>query len=349
MGFTADTGFLVTTERCVCRVHVVAVGPYTTGLDVATHAVSTVHVAGPYTGAQTEFGIVSNSQSFCFVFEGGYRDNRAKDLFLEDTHVVAASHHSWLNVVTFGQVAFQSFDAATQQNFSTFGFTDGDVVHDALVLLFRSLSTNLSVGIQRVTADDLASALNDQRDNVFVDAFLNQGTGRTGTYFTLVEERQSDTFHTLAQVIIFVLHNVFEVDVRRLTAQFYSAWDQRVSGTFQDVLTNRSRTGESDFSDTLAGGQSLTSFFTYAVYDVQNTGWQQVRNQFSQNQDRSRSLFCWLHYYTVTGCQCRAQFPCCHQQWEVPWNDLTNNTQRLVNMVSNGGFVDLCHGAFLRT
>merc|ERR1712000_794832 len=141
VGFTADTGFLVTTERCVCRVHVVAVGPYTTGLDVATHAVSTVHVAGPYTGAQTEFGIVSNSQSFCFVFEGGYRDNRAKDLFLEDTHVVAA----------------------TQQNFSTFGFTDGDVVHDALVLLFRSLSTNLSVGIQRVTADDLASALNDQR------------------------------------------------------------------------------------------------------------------------------------------------------------------------------------------
>src|SRR5690606_21887616 len=74
VGLATDTGFLVTTEGGVGRVHVVAVGPYPPSLDTPTHAVGDVHVPGPDTGAEAELGIVGNGQRFGLVLEGSDAD-----------------------------------------------------------------------------------------------------------------------------------------------------------------------------------------------------------------------------------------------------------------------------------
>src|SRR5476649_2191577 len=60
VGFTADAGLFVTTERGMRRVQVIAVGPHATGLDRPPHAVGTVDVAGPETSAQAKLAVVGN-------------------------------------------------------------------------------------------------------------------------------------------------------------------------------------------------------------------------------------------------------------------------------------------------
>ena len=37
--------------------------------------------------------------------------------------------------------------------------------------------------------------------------------------------------------------------------------------------------------------------------------------------------------FEPTCCKCRAKFPCLHQQWKVPWNDLATNTYWLMSSV----------------
>jgi hypothetical protein len=58
-------------------------------------------------------------------------------------------------------------------------------------------------------------------------------------------------------------------------------------------------------------------------------------------------LFCRFPYHAVTCRQCGRQFPARHWQWEAPRNDLTNNAQRLMEVLSDGIFVDFTYSAFL--
>src|SRR5690554_446293 len=63
VGFTANTGLLVTTKRGMGRVRVVTVHPYPSGLNVAAHPVSKIRVAGPDAGTQAKLGVIGNRQS----------------------------------------------------------------------------------------------------------------------------------------------------------------------------------------------------------------------------------------------------------------------------------------------
>jgi ParB family chromosome partitioning protein len=101
----ADAGDLVTTERCACRVLVVAVRPDATGLDLAAHLVCPCAVARPDAGAQAVEGVVGDRQRVLVVFEGGDRQHRAEDLLLEHPHLVVALEHRGLEVVAVGELA----------------------------------------------------------------------------------------------------------------------------------------------------------------------------------------------------------------------------------------------------
>src|SRR5690554_6077650 len=146
-----------------------------------------------------------------------------------------------------------------------------------------------------------------------------------------------------------MVHDVIEVDVGGLAAQLYGRRNDVFRCTFQDVGTDRSGTGEGDFGDALAGGQRLTRFGAKTVDDVQYARRQQILNGFHQLQNGPGGLLSRLQYDAVACRQCRSNFPRRHQQREVPGNDLADNTQRLMEVVGHGVFVDLADGAFLRT
>ena len=52
--------------------------------------------------------------------------------------------------------------------------------------------------------------------------------------------------------------------------------------------------------------------------------------QLGDVQGRKRSLFSSLEHKSVPACQSRPNFPGKHQQWKVPWDDLTCNANWLV-------------------
>ena len=112
---------------------------------------------------------------------------------------------------------------------------------------------------------------------------------------------------------------------------------------------NRGGAGEGNLGNTLAGGQGLAGLDAVAVNNVQHARRQQVTNDFHQYQDAGRRLLGRLQHGAVTRSQTGAQFPGRHQNREVPWNDLANDTQRLMEMVRHGIVVDLAHVAFLGT
>ena len=146
-----------------------------------------------------------------------------------------------------------------------------------------------------------------------------------------------------------MIEDVFEVDVGGLAAQLYGRGNDVLGGTLQNVRTHWSGTGEGDLGDALAGSQRLTGFGTKAVDDVQHTRRQQVLNGFHQLQNGPGGLLGRLEDDAVACRQGRCNFPRRHQQREVPGNDLADNTQRFMEVVGHGVFVDLADGAFLRT
>ena len=83
------------------------------------------------------------------------------------------------------------------------------------------------------------------------------------------------------------------------------------------------------------------------MHHVQHARWQQVADQLHQHADAQRRLLGWLEHHAVTGGQGRCEFPRGHQQREVPRDDLANHTQRFVEVVGGGEFVDFRAAAFL--
>ncbi|MCY1409593.1 hypothetical protein D9M71_249460 [compost metagenome] len=113
------------------------------------------------------------------------------------------------------------------------------------------------------------------------------------------------------------------------------------------MRAHRSRAGEGDLGDALAGGQRLAGFLAEALDDVEHARRQQVADHFHQHADAQRSLLGRLEYHAVAGGQGRGEFPRGHQYREVPRDDLPDHAQRLVDVVGDGVFVDLGGAAFL--
>jgi hypothetical protein len=105
--------------------------------------------------------------------------------------------------------------------------------------------------------------------------------------------------------------------------------------------------GEGDLGDALAVGQRHAGFAAKAVDYIEHTGRQQVGNQINQNQDGDRSGFGGLEHHAIACTQGWGKFPGSHEDGEVPGDDLTDHTQRLVNVIRHGVFVDLADTAFL--
>ena len=114
-----------------------------------------------------------------------------------------------------------------------------------------------------------------------------------------------------------------------------------------DVRANRRGAGKGDLGDAFAGGQGLPGFASEALHNIEHARRQQVIDQLGEHHDRQRRLLGRLEHDAVPGGQGRGEFPRGHQQREVPRNDLPDHTQRFVEVVSGGVFIDLGGAAFL--
>ena len=64
----------------------------------------------------------------------------------------------------------------------------------------------------------------------------------------------------------------------------------------------------------------------HAFVEAMEALWQQVADHLHQHQNRHRRLFRGLEHNRVAGRQRRRHFPGQHQQWEIPGDDLPDDT-----------------------
>ncbi len=236
---------------------------------------------------------------------------------------------------------------AAGEQLRAFALGDFQVGQDLVELLLGRLGADHGVGVQRVAAFDLLDLLHHHFHEVVVDRLFNQRTGWAGAHFALVKERQHQAFGGFFDKRRFGFHDVGKEDVRRLAAQLDGGRNNVLGRRVHDVRAHRRGAGEGDLGDALAGGQGFARFFTEAVHHVQHARRQQVADQLHQHVDAQRGLLGRFKHHAVTGGQGRCEFPRGHQQREVPRDDLADHTQRLVEVVGRGKFVDLGAGAFL--
>jgi len=344
---TTDTRLLVATEGRVGRVGVIAVGPDATGLDGATHAVGDVAVAAPDAGTEAIERVVADSNRFFFGLEGGHGQHRAEDLLLEDAHLVVALEDGRFDVEATGQVARQMGAVAAGQALGAFFLTQLEVGLDLGDLFHRRLRTHHGVGVERVAVLDRLDAGDAAVHELVVDRFVNECARRAGADFALVERKQHQTLDRLVEEAVVVVGYIGEEDVGRLAAKFQRGRDQVVGSSLTDQATCAGGAGEGDLVDAGARGQRVTGFATVAVDDVEHARRQQVGDEFDEDQQRDRGRFGRLEHHRVAGAQRRCELPCRHQDREVPRDDLADDAQRLVEVVGDGGLVDLGDRAFL--
>src|SRR5690554_4144837 len=103
--FSTNSGLFVTTKRCTRRIRMVLIYPNSTSLNGSWYLIQFVCITCPNASTQSVQSIVSNFNCFFNGFKGGNCQNRSKDFFLEDTHLVVPFKQSRFDVVTIFQVA----------------------------------------------------------------------------------------------------------------------------------------------------------------------------------------------------------------------------------------------------
>ena len=107
VGLAADTRLLVTAERSVRRIGMVAIGPDAAGLDGAAEAVEPARIPAPDTGAKTLERVVGDRERLVVIIEGGDRNDGSENLLLEHPHLVVALEHRRLDIEAAGKIARQ--------------------------------------------------------------------------------------------------------------------------------------------------------------------------------------------------------------------------------------------------
>src|SRR5690606_4963465 len=132
----SNSRLLVTSKWFSRRVRVVLVYPNSTRLDGSRHLVQLMCVARPHACTQTINRIVGDLNSFGFVFESGYRQNRSENLLLEDSHPVMTLQQRWLHVITVLQISLKFVGISAGKYLATFFLTEFNIIQDFVILYF---------------------------------------------------------------------------------------------------------------------------------------------------------------------------------------------------------------------
>src|SRR3569833_690006 len=105
VGLASDTGLLVTAERRVRGIGVIAVGPDAARLDAPAEAIGLVDIPGPYTGKKPKKHVVRNFYCLLRGVKGVDRYHGPEYLLLEHSHLVVPFENRRENVVTAREIA----------------------------------------------------------------------------------------------------------------------------------------------------------------------------------------------------------------------------------------------------
>src|SRR5579864_359868 len=123
---------------------------------------------------------------------------------------------------------------------------------------------------------------------------------------------------------------IFENDVRRLAAELERYLLEIPSCSMHDQFAYFGRTGKGDLVDIGMCCQSRSGSFAVARNNIDDSVWEaRFRDQFAETQSREWRLLSWLKDYRASRCECGAEFPGCHQEREIPRNNLSNNADWL--------------------
>src|SRR6185436_6028659 len=127
VGLAADTRLLVTAERGMRRIGMVAIGPDAACLDGAAETIEPARIAAPDTGAETVERVVGDRKRFVVILEGRDRNHRSENLLLEDAHLVVALEHRRLDIEAAGKVARQKIARSAGQYLGALLAADVDI------------------------------------------------------------------------------------------------------------------------------------------------------------------------------------------------------------------------------
>ncbi len=254
-----------------------------------------------------------------------------------------------LDIVPFLEALAEIGPLAAGQHLRAFALPNLDVREDLLELIRGGLGADHRIGIEWVALDHLPDPLNGTLDKRVVNGLLHQRSARAGAHFALIEGEHREAFERLVEeVIIFVVH-VGKEDVGRLAAQFECDRDYVLGGILHDEPPCRRLTRERDLGDARIGGERFAGLDAETVDDVEHARWQQVADDVHQHHDAHWRLLGRFQDDAIAGCKRRRQLPHRHQDGEVPWDDLTDDTERLMKVIRDRRFVDFGKRAFLCT
>ena len=270
--FSSDTTLLDSSKwnpmvRIIC-----AVDPDHTGLESLRNPVSLLDVSCEHRRSQTICRIVCLVKRFFFGLERDDRGEGTEDLFLVDLHVGRdRGEDGGVDEKAFSFLrADRGIRGAAKGAGGAFGFGGVNVGHYAVVLLLCDLGTLESVFGEGV-ADfgEGRSDLLEFRDELVVDAFLDEDTGSSAADLALVvHDPAMGPLGCLLDIGVvkdddWGLATGLECDVFHVDG-----------GCFLDLLAGYGGSGESDLVDVEVGGDCVTGGLAVTVENVDNTWWE---------------------------------------------------------------------------
>ncbi|KAH3663593.1 hypothetical protein OGAPHI_004994 [Ogataea philodendri] len=317
---SSNTTHLDTTKWNVDVRVTVGVDEHHTGLQLGSNLVGLGDVVGKQSSSKTVGGVVGSLDNLSSGFELGNCNNRTKDLFTGNGHVVGTvTKHKWTGKVSRTVVELSG------QKFGTFLLSDLNVLLNLLVLKRRNEWTNGATFLEWTShLGVFLGELDKLLHELVVDGLLHVKSRSGGTNFTLVvEDTTVSPFDSFLQVA------VGKDNERRLTTTFQSDVLQVGFGSsLHDSLTSGSGSGEGNLVDVWVGGKGSTGVLTVTRNNVDHTFWEtSLQNDLTEINSRQWGNLRRLEHHRVTGGQSRSELPCHHHEWEVPWNDRCNSTQ----------------------
>ena len=319
---TADTRLFVTTERRGVIENVVSVDPDGTGAERAGDAVDGVDVLGKDTGGESVVGVVATLDDVGLVLEFGHGHDGAEDFLLENLGGIRdIGEDGGLDVEALVVLAV----TATGE-FETLVLARLDVTHNALELHGVNLGTLISA-VEGVT--DLAGlGLRNNLLKELVVHVLMHEDARGGAAALAVVEEQSE----VNLVDGFVEIDVGENDRGGLATELEGA--RLHADNLLDLHGGGDGTGEGELVDARVLGQRLASLGSPAGADVHDalreTG---INEDLTKLESGHGGLLGGLEDDGAPGGKSGSELPGGHQEREIPGNNLTDDTDGLLEGV----------------
>ena len=141
---------------------------------------------------------------------------------------------------------------------------------------------------------------------------------------------------------------VIKINVGTFTAQLQCCRDNAFCRRQTYIAANLGTAGEGQLGKAFVLQHILTGFASRAGNNIENTCWQYAVNQTCKFQNRKACFLGRLQYGAVACCQHRRQLPRCHQEREIPGNNLTDYADRLTQDDRQELFVKYGSLTFLR-